>query len=246
MTHPSTKPDTSDRTMSVAFYLVFGIVVVGSGIFYRTPLTHALYSLESTVDHLGILGPAFLVAVTAVWAILCLPGPVVFGFVGTIYSSHPHNALLVVLASDAIAQAVGFLVARHLWRERATKWLSKKPWFLWLEEQAELRGAYGVLVIRMMPFFPNSLANYAFGLSALRFGPYLLASVLGSIPNLGLYIYGTAGAIHLIRSGLGEDKLYLAGIVIASMLIALVILQGFLRRHGKLAEWLPDSGATED
>jgi uncharacterized membrane protein YdjX (TVP38/TMEM64 family) len=235
------KPENSDRTLSLALYMAFGLFVVGSGFLYRDSLIRALYSMESTVTELDYWGPILMTLIAAVWAILCLPGPVVLGFVGTVYSHNPGMGLLIAVVADSIAEVVGFLVARHIGREPMANWLGKKPWYQWLEEQAHIRGAYGVFVIRMMPFFPNSLANYAFGLSALRFWPYLIASVLGSIPNLAVYILGTAGAIHILRTGLDERTLYFAGIVICVTSLVLVILQGILRRHGRLAEWLPDN-----
>ena len=237
------KPENADRTSSLALYLVLGSVLLASGAWYRDSLISALYGLESTLQDLGPLGPILMTVVAGAWAILCLPGPIVLGFIGTVYSSSPFLGLLVAVVADSIAEVFGFLVARHVGRKPMTVWLGKKPWFQWLEEQAQVRGAYGVFVIRMMPFFPNSLANYAFGLSALRFWPYLIASILGSIPNLAVYVFGTAGAIHLVRNGIDEKTLAVAGIVIAVTSLVLVILQALLRRHGRLAEWNP--GDTE-
>lgn len=239
------KPENSDRTLSLVLYAVFGLIVVGSGIWYRSQLVEALYGLESTIESLDYWGHLLLTLVATLWAIFCLPGPVILGFIGTVYSSSPLLGLLVALTADSVASAVGFVVARHFGREWVTRYLAKKPWFQWLEEQTELRGSYGVFVIRMMPFFPNSLASYAFGLSALRFGPYMLASVLGSIPNLAVYVFGSAGAVHLIREGLGRNAVYIAlGVVVLTSLI-LIVLHSGLKRHGRLIQWDPeqDSGS---
>lgn len=240
----SKKPENADRTLSLSLYLLFGLAVIGAGFLYRAQLIAGLYSLESTIAEMDYWGPVLMTAVATLWAILCLPGPIVLGFIGTVFSSHPFIGLAIALAADSIASAVGFLVARHLGRERVKRWLKKKPWFQWLEEQAELRGIYGVFVIRMMPFFPNSLASYAFGLARLRFWPYLISSILGSIPNLAVYVFGSAGAVHLIREGLGADALYFALTVVLATAGLLLILQGVLRRHGRLAPWQPEN--TED
>ena len=234
------KPENADRTLSLGLYVLFGLLVLGAGIWFRSDLTDALYSLEATVNSLGYWGPALLVLVAALWAILCLPGPVVLGFIGTVLNAKPLLALLVCVLADSIAEAVGFLLARHFGRARVAEWLAEKPWFQWLEEQTESKGAYAVLVIRMMPFFPNSLANYALGLSSLRFWPYFLASVLGSIPNLAIYVGGTAGVIHLLRTGMEERTLWGAAVIFALTILVLVVLQSVLRRHGRLVEWRPD------
>lgn len=240
------KPENADRTLSLVLYLSLGVFLLVSGFLYRDSLIAGLYSLESTVQDLGPLGPLLMTLVASLWAILCLPGPVVLGFIGTVYSSTPFLGLFIAVVADSVAEVFGFLVARHVGRKPMTVWLGKKSWFQWLEEQTHERGAYGVFVIRMMPFFPNSLANYAFGLSALRFWPYIIASILGSIPNLAVYIFGTAGAIHFLRHGLSQYALTVSGIVICVTTLALIVLQAFLRRHGRLVEWNPDTVRKDD
>jgi uncharacterized membrane protein YdjX (TVP38/TMEM64 family) len=233
-------PENADRTLSLGLYVASGLIVLACGVWYRESLMSALYSLEAVFARHHIWGPILLSLIASLWAILCLPGPIILGFVGTVYSHEPWLGLLIVVVADSVAEVFGFLVARHLGRERVSKWLEKKPWFQWLEEQTEIRGAYGVFVIRMMPFFPNSLANYAMGLSALRFGPYIVASILGSIPNLAVYVMGTAGAVHLLRTGFGMDALYVASAILLVTTIVLIGLQSVLRRHGRLAEWNPE------
>lgn len=235
------KPENADRTVSLVLYAGFGLVVIFAGIWFRESLVSGLYSLESTLEQMDYWGPVLLTVIASLWAVLCLPGPIILGFIGTAYSSHPILGLIIAVTADSVAEVVGFLVARHLGRDMVTDWLEDKPWFQWLEEQAEERGAYGVFVIRMMPFFPNSLANYALGLSALRFWPYLIASILGSIPNLAVYIFGTAGAIRLLRTGLGQNSLEIAAAIIFATVVVLIVLQNFLRKHGRLAEVTEES-----
>ena len=112
------KPENADRTLSLGLYVLFGLLILGAGIWFRSDLTQALYSLESTVNALGLWGLILLVIVTALWAIFCLPGPIVIGFVSTVLSAKPLLALLVCVVADSIAEAVGFIVARHFGRDR--------------------------------------------------------------------------------------------------------------------------------
>ncbi|MFA5504748.1 MAG: VTT domain-containing protein [Vulcanimicrobiota bacterium] len=210
-------------------------MIIGAGLWYRQPLTATLFRIETEVAELQFWGPILVTLLAAIWAILCFPGPIMLSFIGTVYSKDPHLGVAVAVVADGISESVGFLVARRLGRERVVKWLGDKPWFEWLEKQIEQRGAYGVFAIRMMPFFPNSLATYAFGLTSLRFWPYIIASVLGSIPNLALYVGGTAGIVHLVRYGLGtEISMYTAGGVLVVTVILLMSLQAVLRRYGVL------------
>lgn len=230
---PSTPSDKlPEKKGAFRAYLVFGMAVIVAGYLYRSELMLVLSGLEVIVGTLGPLAPLAMTVIAGVWAALCLPGPLMLGLIGTMFSSDPLIGLLVALGGDTIATVVGFQAARSAGRERVRHWLADKPWFDWLERHTAARGLYGVFFLRMMPFFPNSLANYALGLTSLKFWPYLTASVLGSIPNLALYIFGTAGTISLLRQGLASPtSLGLA--VLFLILVALLVrgFQAFLRRR---------------
>lgn len=213
-------------------YLAIGLVVIGASILYRSELVRLLDHVEVTVNALGPLAPIAMTVISGFWATLCLPGPVMLGLVGTMFSEEPLTGIAVALGGDTIATIIGFQVARRAGRSRVKAWLESKPWFGWLERHTERRGIYGVFFLRMMPFFPNSLANYALGLSALRFGPYLTASILGSIPNVALYVLGTAGTITLLRDGV-DRQFFLSAATVFFLTVALLVkgFQLFLRRR---------------
>ncbi len=213
-------------------YLAVGLLGLGVSVFYRAELVRMLDHVEVTVNTLGPLAPLAMTLVSGIWATLCLPGPVMLGLVGTMFAEDPLTGIAVALGGDTIATIVGFQVARRAGRRRIQAWLESKPWFGWLERHTESRGVYGVFFLRMMPFFPNSLANYALGLSALKFGPYLAASVLGSIPNVSLYVLGTAGTITLLRDGI-DKQFFLSAALLFFLSAGLLVkaFQLFLRRR---------------
>lgn len=221
-------------------YLALGLGLILAGLLFRGPLVLGLYRLEGWVETQGALAPLVMAVVCSLWFALCLPGPVVLGVAGTMFASEPWIGLAVVLFGDTAATIVGFQVSRRLARQRVKRWVGGKPWFEWLEKQLQTRGLYGVFIARMMPFFPNSLANYALGLTPLRFWSYLAASVLGSIPNLALYIFGAAGIVELLRDGM-------ASALSLQRAMALLVLVGFggwalqsvLRRTGKKVKATP-------
>jgi uncharacterized membrane protein YdjX (TVP38/TMEM64 family) len=221
-----------ERRGAFRAYLAAGVILIGTGFLFRADLILALSGLEVVVGTLGPLAPIVMSVISGAWATLCLPGPLMLGLVGTMFSADPLVGLLVALTGDTIATVVGFQLARSAGRERVRDWLEEKTWFEWLERHTETRGVYGVFFVRMMPFFPNSFANYALGLTALKFWPYLIASVLGSIPNLALFIFGAAGTVSLLREGFASP-LSFGEALIFLLLVALLVkgLQAFLRRR---------------
>ena len=188
------------RGLFVVYFLI-AVCLLGVGYLYSDKLGLVLTHVERTVRLLGPAAPLGMAVVCGIWGTLCLPGPLMQGAVGTMFSTTPWTALAVVVVGEMIAQAIAFTLARHVGRERVKERLSDKAWFARLEHQTESKGVYGVFLFRLMPFFPNALASYAFGLTKLAFLPYLLASGLGSVPKMILYIFGTTSLVELIRGG---------------------------------------------
>lgn len=167
----------------------------------RSQVRPALAWLEVTVEQVGPYGPAVFLLAASIWAALLLPGPLILALAGTAFAERPLVGVATVSLGFAVTQGVTFLLTRTLLRERVLQAVGHKAWFIWLDEQVQKRGAVGVLVIRTIPVFPNSLANYGFGLTNIGFWPYLFASWLGTIPIISVYVFGTSGFVNLLMSG---------------------------------------------
>lgn len=92
------------------------------------------------------------------------------------------------LASATLAATLSFWVARALGRRPVEVLVGKAGlesadrWFLrW--------GAYAVLVARLVPLVSFDLVSYAAGLTRVRFGAFLAATVVGAAPAAFVYSY---------------------------------------------------------
>ena len=236
MTTPTTEPLGSDKESNLeapgpphrSRLKTLGFVIVATAVVwfmfdFEDNAYALLNSLDAWIENAGAAAPVGATIFTGIWLTLCFPGPMILATITTIFHAQPWTALMIVWMGDTIGEVIGFLVARRVARKRVTDWVGHKKWFKWLEAQVETRGLIGVALIRSMPFFPNSVANYAFGLTSLKFWPYLGASVLGTLPNVGLYVVGTAGIMKLFDRGIGvEDfNVYLAlGVLLAALAVA--------------------------
>src|SRR5437773_8127698 len=55
-----------------------------------------------------------------------------------------------------------------------------------------------IFLTQLHPLFPTSVLNYLYGLTPIRFGPYMLWTTVGRAPGLFLYTYlGTLGQFGL-------------------------------------------------
>jgi len=101
--------------------------------------------------------------------------------------------VIVSLASTAAA-GLAFLIARHLARARVEKLARRNPKFAALDKAVGRNGWKVVGLLRLSPLIPFSLSNYLYGLTAVRFLPYVVASWVGMLPATVLYVYlGAAG-----------------------------------------------------
>jgi uncharacterized membrane protein YdjX (TVP38/TMEM64 family) len=92
------------------------------------------------------------------------------------------------------AAGLAFLVARHAARGAVEERARKDARFTAIDKAIGERGWKIVALLRLSPAVPFSLSNYFYGLTAIRFWPYLLTSALAMLPGTLLYVYlGAAG-----------------------------------------------------
>lgn len=122
------------------------------------------------------------------------------------------QGIFYTLLGASINMAWMFLVSRYLLQDQVSYFLSKKlspEWQDRIHKHSQGRGAFFFLfVLRVSPFVPYNLINYAYGITGMKLGDYMLSSILGILPgtvvllNLGNNIFdvgspGFWGAIGL-------------------------------------------------
>ncbi|KAG6501391.1 hypothetical protein ZIOFF_041270 [Zingiber officinale] len=99
---------------------------------------------------------------------------------------------IIVSISGTVAAAVAFLIARYFARERILKLVEGNKKFLAIDKAIGENGFRVVTLLRLSPLLPFSLGNYLYGLTSVKFVPYVLGSWLGMLP--GTWAYVSAGA----------------------------------------------------
>jgi uncharacterized membrane protein YdjX (TVP38/TMEM64 family) len=139
------------------------------------PFAMVVFALIYIVDAL-ILGPAWLFALAAGLA---------FGLV---------KGGLLVWASATAAGAIGFLMARYLARHRIEKFVKKNEKYEAVDRAIKRHGWKVVLLLRISPLLPYTVSNYIYGLTAVDFLHYLVATAIGLVPMVAVYVsIGAAG-----------------------------------------------------
>jgi uncharacterized membrane protein YdjX (TVP38/TMEM64 family) len=136
---------------------------------------------------LGAWGIVLFVLVYALAAVLFVPGSALTLAAGGLFGL--LRGTIAVSVAATLGAGGGFLVARYLARARVERWAAANPRFAAIDDAVGREGWKIVLLTRLSPVFPYNLLNYLYGLTRIRFGPYLLASWIGMIPGTILYVY---------------------------------------------------------
>jgi uncharacterized membrane protein YdjX (TVP38/TMEM64 family) len=151
------------------------------------------------VAGLGLLGPAVFVLGYAAAVIAFVPGSALTLAAGAIFGIGAGT--LYVFIAAVLGSAGAFLVARYFARAAIERRIAGNARFAAVDRAVAEQGRRIVFLLRLSPVFPFTLLNYALGLTRVRFGDYLVASV-GMLPGTLMYVYlGAAGAEAAAAAG---------------------------------------------
>ena len=138
---------------------------------------------------------------------MLVPGSAISIGAGTIFGF--NTGFLVVLAGANLGALCSFLLARTFLREKVARWANANPKFQSLDRAVGQGGFRMVFLTRLSPLFPFVWLNYFLGLTAVRTGAYALATFIGMLPGMVLYVYiGAAARGALAGDGVANSNLY--------------------------------------
>ena len=188
-------------------------------------MTHWLETYLNNLSHFGFYGGLLFVVSFASLSMLGMPlipfaiaAGILFGMAG---------GMAGVITGSTIGAAAGFLVSRYLARERFAKLLQKHRKFASIDKAIRHEGWKIVGLLRMCPL-PFGLSNYAYGLTSVSFGHYLVATMIGMLPGEAVFVYlGAAGKQMLnssdsVHSSPAAKALFYLGLLAAILLVVVL------------------------
>jgi uncharacterized membrane protein YdjX (TVP38/TMEM64 family) len=218
---------TKKLTLGVAFLV--GLAIAS----HFLPVVPILQNLCGWVGSLGPFGVFLVALLLGIGSLFFLPaspfiiaGSAVFGFALGVPGA---------LAGVALGAAGGFCLSRWFLRKEISAHLRRHSTFCAIDTAIEKEGWKIVILLRLCPI-PFGLANYLYGLTAVRFRAYMIATMLGSLPSLLLFCQlgsaGKAGLDALSSGHIGNSAggLVVLGLEIAATVSAIVLIPLFARR----------------
>jgi uncharacterized membrane protein YdjX (TVP38/TMEM64 family) len=182
-------------------------------------LLHWMQEIQSA----GWKGYLMFIALYAVCCVFFIPASFLTFAAGAVWGFWGGTAL--VLAGNGLGSLFCLLITRYLFRNWATSIFHRYKKLKAVAHAVEHDGWKMVLLTRLSPIMPFSLINYALGVTRLSVWHFLLATEIGSVPAIAVYVYlGTfMGNLAKIRSDLHHHGAWYWWLQGVGLFMALVV-----------------------
>jgi len=169
--------------------------VLLAGVFL--PLAEWAAHLERELVAMGPLAPVAFIAAYVAVSVLMVPMALLLTLLaGAAFGV--AGGVAVMVPATALAASAAFVTSRHLLRLHVEQALRNHPRLAGVDRMVGRNALAVVALTRLNPAIPFGVQNYFFGLTDVRYVPYLIATVLATLPGTFLnIILGAAGRAAL-------------------------------------------------
>ena len=192
-------------------------------------LTQFYWTEAQIIEYISLLGPTGVIAYILLVTIANIAAPVSASpFLLLGFSLYGEWAIWLFALGNLGAMAINFLLARRYGRKIIAVLAGESS----LDKIDELSKNYGLTALFMIRLFMpgiSDLASYAFGLSQIGFKPYIIISIIATLPSNFLFLL-------LSNEDNSSIELLLLQLIIAGVLSGLYL--GFRFLFGKFKQLL--------
>ena len=175
-------------------FVKFGIIaaVVAALLFaaQQTGILELLTDVEGLQNWIAGFGPMGYLVYVLLYIFACifmLPGSAFTIVAGIAFG--PVTGALLALFAATLGATVAFIVARFLLRDVILNKFGSNPMFRKIDDGVSRNGTSFLILTRLVPVFPFSLQNYAYGLTGISLVTYSLVSLLTMAPGAFIFAY---------------------------------------------------------
>lgn len=187
-----------------------------------------LNSLRDWIDSFGVIAPIVFIAIYVVATVAFLPGAPLSLLAGLVFGAVWGTLWTVIGAT--LGATLAFLIGRYAARGLVETWTASNERVRKLDEGVEKHGWRMLVITRLVPLFPFNLQNYAYGLTGIRGGTYVLLTGICIVPGVIVYTFA-GGSLASAREDLTRTFVYLGVAAVFFVLVSLI--PGWLRRRDR-------------
>jgi len=169
------------------------------------PVQEWLRSFNDWVGQMGEAGIFIFIVVYTVATVLLAPGAILT--IGAGFMFGLWKGFLAVSAGATLGASLAFLVARFIARDKIEAITRRNEKFRKIDNAIGAQGAKLIFLLRLSPVIPFNLSNYFYGLTSVKFWPYVLASWIGMMPGTFLYVYIGAASRAAVSAAAGGEAM---------------------------------------
>lgn len=194
------------------------ILIVLAAIFYVIYVTGIIDMLNdfdifmTYIEDEGALGYFIYIILYIIAAIFSIPASVLTIGGGVVFG--PVLGALLALIGATIGATAAFLVARYIARDFIVEKFGDSTVFKKIEKGVEKNGKDFLILTRLVPVFPYNIQNYAYGVTNINLGIYVIISLITMAPGAFVYAY-MAGEI----AGNGITTSFFVKLIIAGIIL---------------------------
>ncbi len=228
MTAPASSKTTPRFRWIWLLYVAAAIALIATARYF-----HVQVLLRQTLDWVGQLGPwgpVLFIGIYVGATVLFVPASVLTLGAGAVFGA-VWGSIYISIAST-LGATTAFLLGRYLARAAVARGIEGNERFAAIDRAVANDGWKIVGLTRLSPVFPFALLNYAFGLTRVKLGHFVLASWIGMMPGTILYVY--VGSLAKVAGG-DQTRTNTEWALYAVGLLATVVVTIYITRIAKRA-----------
>ncbi len=232
------------KWLSIVRWVSILIILLALATLIRSlPLDRGMAAMNDWISGLGFWGPVVLAGIYIVATVLFVPGTILTLAAGAMFGL--FVGFIAVSVGSTLGAAAAFLIARYLARDRVAAMAQGDRRFGAIDRAIGEGGWKIVALLRLSPAIPFNMQNYLYGLTPIRFWPFLLTSWLAMMPGTFLYVY--LGHVTGAAVGAGRARTPAEWAMLAVGLLATVAVTVYVTKlaRSKLREQMERSADDE-
>ncbi len=186
-----------------------------------------LGEFQSWLESFGIYLYLVFILIYVIAVVFALPASTLTILAGIMFG--PIRGGVIALLAATIGATVAFLLSRYLARDYIEYKFKDKALFKKIDIGVEKHGKDFLIFTRLVPVFPFTLQNYAYGLTNMKLLLYIGVSFITMIPGAFLYAF-LAGDI--VENGLGIRTFIIFTVACIVLFLISQVIKKFAKRKG--------------
>ncbi len=145
--------------------------------------------LQGWLRGCGVWAPLAYILIVVIFPIIFMPVAPLAMMSGLLFGL--WLGYLYTIIGCLLNCALMYWMTQNLGKERIRRFLDKRLSPAWLARIQSLEGRTGfifLIILRLTALVPYNVINYAFGLTNMKFRDFMLASLVGVIPDMLIYV----------------------------------------------------------